>query len=228
MALYLKNTSGSTGTWDGVEIAAGSYYLMSTAEQGRFSVHDATLTSIGAGDLVVATSNDGNGDLGIADSINTLVGDSGITLSDPFPLNEGDWSFRGLGGSASINGSGTNGGVTNVDTLISETRYVDAAEVWLGLTTLYGVDVDFIVVDKDGVGVTLGWYDQATFDAMGNYYEVEQFGYTWQVCPTMRNNPKPGYPAVIPGGLYIRMRFTNPNVSGTTAYFNYYLHKKAT
>jgi hypothetical protein len=228
MALYLKNVSGGSGNWDGVSIADNAYYLMTSTEQARFASDDQTVTDIGAGDLIVATSSDGNGDItSPALGMQTLLGNVAAKIADPFPLNEGDYSFRGAGGSATLNGSGTNSGVTDADILINETRYVDGADIWFSDITLFGVSVDFIVVDKDGVGVTKGWYTQAQFDAMGNYYEVGQFGYDWQLHPRATNHAKPGYPALIYGGLYVRMKFQNPNVTGTTAYYNLDLHKKA-
>lgn len=228
MALFIKNNSGTDGSWAGQLILDGEYILTDTASLSRFSNDDNTIASIGNGDLVVAPTNDGSADLGAAAGVNSLLGNLPTHIADPFPDNTGDWSFRGLGGSATLNGSGTNGGVTNIDVLMSEKRYIDSVELWIADDTLYGMEVDFIVADKDGVGVTLGWYDQATFDAMGNYFAVEQFGYSWQLPPKGMANPKPGYLAAIPSGLYVRMAITNPNAASTTAYYNFYLHKKAT
>ena len=70
----------------------------------------------------------------------------------------------------------------------------------------------FQVVDKDGFGVLAGWYDQATFDAMGNFYLVEEFGTDWALAPNSLEDLVL-YKARLYAGLYIRMKFTSTSTS---------------
>ena len=228
MPIFLKNNSGSDSTWSGLFIENGTYRTLTEQERLRLSEDDSVISDIGTSNLIVATGSDGLGDVGAAKGTALMLGTFSHKIADPFPLNEGHYSFRGTGLSGTLNGSGTNGGITHVDTLISELRYIDAAEIHLSDSSLFGVDVDFLVVDKDGAGIALGWYDEATFLAMGSYYQVEQFGYGWRLDPRLTTVARPGYPAVIPAGLYVRCSFTNPNTSGCSIYGNLFLHKKAT
>lgn len=217
MSLYMKNTSGSDGTFAGIALTNGSYSgLLSVTDKERLRNSSTDLSHITAGTLTLATSTSGTEDIADpAAALEQLFDVVPTSLADPFPLNEGNYSFRGTGTTGTLNGSGTNGGVTDIDFLVSETRYIDAADVWIDDASLYGLGVDFIVVDKDNV---LGG---------GANVDVEQFGYTWNIHPGSRNAIHPGYPAIIYAGLYIRCRVTNPNTSGATLYVNFFLHKKA-
>lgn len=80
----------------------------------------------------------------------------------------------------------------------------------------------FSIVDLDGVGVQLGWYDQATFDAMG-YFIVK----TWVRKRFFKPDCKcqmtsESFSDPIPAGLYLRCEYhstgteNNPHI-----YINY-------
>ena len=57
--IKVKNTTGSTGTWVGQQIADGAYYQLQAHEFIRWAHVTSVFDSVAAGDLVV---NDGNND----------------------------------------------------------------------------------------------------------------------------------------------------------------------
>lgn len=75
MTIYIKNTSGSTGTWCGQEITNTSYYQIQPAELINWQNNSTVLTDIGSGDLTVAEDNSGSTDItDVATGINYLKG----------------------------------------------------------------------------------------------------------------------------------------------------------
>ena len=218
MSLFLKNATNAADTWCGQLIQPGAYYLLSANEVFSVSKDAKSITDIGSGALVVAASDSGTADYTAAAGMKEVFLIRASQIADPFPVNEGNYKFCGNGGSAVISGAGT----TNGDFLIPGTRYVNGAEVWLD-TADYGAYLSFQIVDKDGFGVTAGWYTQNQFNAMGNLYVVNEFGTAWQLTPNQKTTAFPGYLAKLYQGLYVRMKVTVP--AACTFYYNLYLHK---
>ena len=75
MAVYIKNTSGSTKTWCGQEITNTSYYQIQPAELVTWQNNSTLLADIGSGDATVAEDNSGTKDItDVATGINYLKG----------------------------------------------------------------------------------------------------------------------------------------------------------
>ena len=206
MPSYLKNTKQTNDTWAGQQINASTYYLVPTAELSIFLADDKTITDIGSGDLVVSDVNDGTNDLGVAAGLALLEGSKPINIANPFPGNEGNYSFRGLGGSASLS-TGSN----NVDQVIPAIRFINGAEVWSD-DPAYGNSITFQVVDVDNV---LGY---------GAGTVIEEFGTTWQMHPGCITKAFPGYIASVPANLYVRMVVTVSQAA--SFHYNLHLHKQ--
>ena len=100
---------------------------------------------------------------------------------------------------------------TDYDFLITSDRAIDGSEIWLG-SSVYGCKVDFQVVDVDGVLAPVGTV-------------LNQFATNWNVHPATENSKRPGYPAKIYAGLYIRIKFTNPSANSVQVYGNLRLHE---
>lgn len=203
--IFIKNNSGTNGTWAGQAINDQAYVVTDVASQARFANDATTLDDIGNGNLIVAHANDGTADLDSVSGLKTLLGTMPTRIANPFPDNEGNYSFRGLGGTASLT-SGTN----DVDQLISAARLINGAEVWTDSTN-YGETVTFQVVDVDNV---LGY---------GAGFVVEEFGTTWNLHPNQPTAAFPGYVAAIPASLYVRMKVVTS--ATCTLHYNLYLHK---
>jgi hypothetical protein len=215
MSLFLKNTTGASGVWAGQTIASGAYHLASQSQIDRFSRDDATLASVGSGDLVVALANDGSADLSISLGVAELLGQSPVkTLSAPFP-DASEYFFRGQGVKGTLTRGVTSGSDT-INALMDAPRYIYGCEIILPDTAPYGLTVDFKVVDVDNV---LGY---------GANFEVEQFGYTWNLDPREKNTAFPGYTAFIPQGLYIQCLFNDIPALTTinNVGINMYLHER--
>ena len=88
---------------------------------------------------------------------------------------------------------------------INKNSYFDGIE-YLAMDAKAGDGMTLQVVDKDGVGVTLGWYSQAAFDTMGNLHVVEEFGTEWGVVPDVKTDIKL-YKAMLIPGLYLRIKY---------------------
>jgi hypothetical protein len=73
------------------------------------------------------------------------------------------------------------------------------------------------IVDKDGVGVALGWYTQAEFDAMGQLYVVKEYDECWvgHMEKLTRMMTPDGSPGIIPAGLYARAKYYPKDVAKT-------------
>lgn len=60
---WVKNTSGSDAIWRGQLIADGAYYQIQDSERSEWQSDDSVISSIAAGDLVVAADNSGTNDI---------------------------------------------------------------------------------------------------------------------------------------------------------------------
>lgn len=75
MTKYIKNSDISVHTWVGVEVSAGSYYLIPDLEILDWANNNQLLIDIVAGNAIVAKSDDGLNDIiDINDAINLLKG----------------------------------------------------------------------------------------------------------------------------------------------------------
>ena len=124
----------------------------------------------------------------------------------PFAVTD-DYFFRGRG----FEFSAPAGQITSYDVSIPEERAMDGSEIWLG-TKIFGCKADLKVVDKDAV------YAPANTT-------LNQFAFDWNIHPDTLNRETPGYPAIIHGGLYIRVEFNNPSANAVQVYGNLRLHE---
>jgi hypothetical protein len=137
--------------------------------------------------------------------------------------NTDDLKFRGTG----ISATATKTTTTNIEYKMPEDRFTNGLQMILK-NHVMGDTVCFQVVDKDGIGVSLGWYDQPTFDAMGEYI-ADEFGTGWHVVEDKQDQGQIiiSYPALIYKDLYIRLKYTSTGTTDdVTVCANLFLHKK--
>lgn len=76
MIKWVKNTSGSTKTWEGQELANNTYYQLQSPDEVKWANSSSVLTDIGSGDLTVAKDDSGNNDIDdVSEAINYLKND---------------------------------------------------------------------------------------------------------------------------------------------------------
>lgn len=124
----------------------------------------------------------------------------------PFSMTD-NYHYRGSG----FNFSAPAGVTHTHDISVPEARAIDGSELWLGSQT-YGCSVNLSVVDKDGLFAPAGTV-------------LEQFAFDWNIHPNSANSQRPGYPAQVLAGLYIRIEFTNPSASTLAVYGNLRMHE---
>ena len=78
----------------------------------------------------------------------------------------------------------------------------------------FGDNIRVQIIDKDGVGVTLGWYSQAQFDAMGNIFVASEFGTNVQI-PTngIYTVVSESRSKAMASGLYVRVKYDSKGVT---------------
>jgi hypothetical protein len=220
--VWIKNNSGSTKTWAGQQIVDQAYYEIQPTELIIWANDSTLLVDIANSDAIVAKDDSGTADFSIiADAINYLKKNNPIVIDKNTPvrsyaLAEASMLRARLVGI--INQSITKTVISDVDWLIPHTTYngvnkqgyMDGIEYYAKDAEM-GDTITFQVVDKDGVGIVLGWYDQATFDAMGNLFVVDEFGKDWGIVPNQ--DAIRLYKAKLIPGLYIRIKY---NSIGTT------------
>lgn len=140
----------------------------------------------------------------------------------PFASTDG-LRFRGTGFKGVIT-AGTEG---CIEYCMPELRYMNGTELILQ-NHEWDDTVKLQVIDKDGVGVTLGWYDQATWDAMPKPYVADEFGTDWNIATDVqRQGPNIlKYPALIAPGLYVRICYNSTGSTDVKIKVNLFLHKK--
>lgn len=220
---WIKNDSGSDKTWVGQLVENNTYYNIQSTEEVSWANDSTLLADIGSGDAIVAKDDSGSNDItDVNDAINYLKGllPSSVELSKPANLS-GVKEANGMRARliGIINQTVTKNTTTNLDWLCPQLQYnsVDKPSYFDGIE-YYAKDAEvgdkatFQVVDKDGFGVTAGWYTQAQFDAMGNLYVVEEFGKDWAMMPNDKHHLSLYKASIIPG-LYIRLKYTS---TGTT------------
>jgi hypothetical protein len=93
--------------------------------------------------------------------------------------------------------------------------YVTAAD--------YGEDdlVRLQVIDKDGIGVELGWYTQEQFEAMGSLYVIKEYDECWigQLEKLAKVLTPDGSPGQLPNGVYLRAKYYPKDITKTNIRF---------
>jgi len=137
---------------------------------------------------------------------------AGIPLIKPFPFSDaGGFRFRGASFSGVAEGSNA---VTDIEYKLTAERFINGGRL---LVDNIGPEdqITFQVVDKDnvlglGVGVVLDEF-------ISNYF-----------VPTTGNlEVRLDYPARVPAGLYLRLKYKNTGSNSTKVKCNLYLHWKA-
>lgn len=218
MAKWIKNDSGASKTWVGQQIADQAYYEIQSSEEMVWANDSTLLTDIGSGDAVVAKDDSGSNDItDVAEGINHLKDETPVKIDEgtpihTYPLAESSSLRARLVGI--FNKTITKNSSTDHDWAVPQTAYSGTnKQGYMDGIEYYAKDAEagdkmtFQVVDLDGVGVTLGWYSQATFDAMGNVYVADEFGTDWGVMPNQ--NTIRLYKAKLIPGLYIRIKYTS-------------------
>jgi hypothetical protein len=133
-----------------------------------------------------------------------------------------------------INQTITAGQTVNCDWLVPQLTYkgVNKPSIFDGIeyfaeNAKVGDRAQFQVVDKTGFGVLAGWYSQATFDAMGNCYVVEEFGKDWAMMPNEQNQISL-YRALLVPGLHVRLKYTSTGSVDVNLVVNLFRHMDAT
>lgn len=104
------------------------------------------------------------------------------------------------------------GSTLDHDIPIPEERMIDGSMIWLG-SNAFDCTVTLQVVDVAGIIYPAGTV-------------LDEFASDWQLHPSTQNIKKPGYPAKIVGGLFIRIKTNNPSASELKVYGNLDLHEK--
>lgn len=132
-----------------------------------------------------------------------------IFTGSPFS-DAGGFRFRG----ASFKGTIAANSTQNVDYKIEQERWINGGRA---LIDNIGEDdkITFQVVDKDNI---FGYGNEVVLDEfISNYY-----------IPTDGNlEVRLSYPAKVPAGLYLRLKYTSTHENGCTLKCNLYLHWKA-
>jgi hypothetical protein len=127
-----------------------------------------------------------------------------VVLTKPFAASDG-FRFRGKG----IAGTAIAGAVTNIDYTLPAERWLNGAELILK-NHVIGDKVDFQVVHPDGVTV------------------LDNFGEDWYVSEDQAQSPVIlSYPAKIPQGIIIRVKYTSTGQANVIVKCNLLLHWKA-
>ena len=127
-------------------------------------------------------------------------------ILSPFATTD-NYHFRGQGLQFTVPAGAT----IDHDVYIPEERMIDGSMIWVG-TPVYGCTVDLQVVDLAGTLAPAGTV-------------LDEFATGWQLHPSTQNVKKPGYPAKLYSGLYVRIKFTNPSANEITVYGNLDLHE---
>lgn len=201
MAKYIKNTTGSTKTWVGQEVGAGSYHQIAATEYALWASNALVIADVGAGNALLATANDGTGDITDAgkglDFLRDELTPRQVTSAGVVEPNNYRARMRGLGSWTIPNGTtydcdyqmqqlawlGTN-----------KKSYFDGVQYY-AKDAVVGDSVKFQVVDKDGLVYPAGTV-------------LEEFGDSWYVMPDQSIDIRLFKSAIVPG-MYIRIKYTS-------------------
>lgn len=216
--MRVKNIDTVLGIYQGMTLTAGQEYTLEVSEIKRWANDDSVLEAISNSKLQVG--NDSEWITGTANQISELSQKNVKVINDIHSsgIAEPDGHRARLKGmcKATIAAGTVN---NNIDYAMEQLQYqgtnkqtiFDGVEYYAKNADNFD-EIKFQIVDKDGFGVLAGWYDQATFDAMGNLYVVEEFGDDVFVMPDSHILLRFYRSQIVPG-LYIRAVY---NSYGTT------------
>jgi hypothetical protein len=234
MAKWIKNADIIDNTWVGQLIPAGTYYEIQQHEEFDWANNSSLLADIGSGKAIVAKDSSGTNDIvDINEAINYLKDNlpKDVKISESATISgvkdPAGMRARLVG---IINSTITAGQTVDLDWLcpqlsfdgVNKKSYFDGIEYYAKNGNI-GDKATFQVVDKDGIGVLVGWYTQAQFDAMGNLYVVEEFGEDWYMIPDALEHLMLYKAAIVPG-LYIRMKYTSTGSTNVDIVVNLFRH----
>lgn len=229
--IKVKNNDSVSHTWVAKTLSASEEYTLSVDEFNQWASNDTFLAAITAGQAIIGDASQYF--TSTAEMISHLQGDTprNVNLQNTIETsgvkNPNGMRARLIG---IMNSTVTADTTKDIDWLCPQLQYngVDKKSYFDGIQ-YYAKDAEigdkasFQVVDKDGVGVVLGWYDQATFDAMGNLYVVEEFGDSWFMIPNTMEDLMLYKASVVPG-LYIRMKYTSVGNVNVNVVVNLFRH----
>jgi hypothetical protein len=238
MAKWIKNTSGTTSTYNGQDIFDNTYYGIQAHQETAWANNSILLTDIASGDAIVAKDDSGTTDIvDVNEAINYLKGllPSEVSITNVISssgIKEPSGMRARLVGIA--HQTVTKNTSANVDWLISQLSisgvnkksYFDGIQYFVkdGNT---GDHCKFQIVDKDGSGVTAGLYPQIVYDTYkdgNNEFLVEEFGDSFFLVPDTLEDILL-YKARLYPNLYIRVVFTSTSTTvDPTVVFNLYRH----
>ena len=220
--IKIKNTDTISHTWGGRLFAASEEYTLESGEEKSFKADTTFMSDVSGG---IATVGNGSEYFDAIKGWDYLIGIiphkvERIAVADP---NGKRARLVGTHSSTAVANT-----TTKVDWLIPQLTYAgqNMNSVFDGIQyyakdSNMGDKLDFLVIDKDGTGVTLGLYPQAYYDAykdVNGELVVEQFGDGWYVAPNSLEDIIL-YKAALLTGLYIRASYTNTHASNDVSFF---------
>jgi hypothetical protein len=213
--IQVKNNKVDVDTWCGMMIEPGAYYEIQSIELSRWQNNSQVLTDIASGDLIV---NNGTADItDMATAINFLKNIAAID-PDGLPLvtlsafsNANNFRFRG----ASFAGVGTAETVTDIDFLLAECRWINGGCLILK-NHVFGDSITFQIVDKDNI---FGYGANTVLDEFIKDFYLDDEKHAQ--APIMLD-----YPARLPVGVYMRLKYTSIGATNVDVKCNLFLHKK--
>lgn len=229
--IKIKNLDTVPNTWVGKAFAVNEEYTLLPNEHITWSEDSDLIAAITAGKADVGDAS--SYFTTTAEKIRHLQGDTPpeVSVSEAIETS-GVKDPKGMRARliGIMNETITAGTTQDIDWLCPQLQYqgVDRKSYFDGIQyyakdATIGDKADFQVIDKDGVGVLAGWYDQATFDAMGNLYVVEEFGSDWYMIPDTMEDLMLYKAGIIPG-LYIRMKYTSTGTTDVKIIVNLFRH----
>lgn len=215
MAKIIKNIDSVDHVWAGMLIPAGtSYVCLSQSEADSFAKNDSFISDLGASKAQVYS--DSTLISGISASLIFLQGQyltdaDGALLTRPRAFSNTDgFRFRGAAVEGTISALTTG----NIDYQITQERYINGGR--LLVSTIGPSDkLTCQVIDKDNL---LGYGAEFVLDEFIHEYFVPESG---------NLEVRLDYPAKIPAGFYIRLKYVNSSATLITVKCNLYLHWKA-
>lgn len=212
MSKYIKNNSGSSGTWNGQLLADQEWFLIPSEKEGSWSSNASVLTDVLSGDLVVAKSDDGETNFIDTNNAIDFLKDNVIpevsSTSYPFAsktLPDGKKLFgRAHGKSFSLSA-----GANTIDFDIPYAACkITGVEIVGGEV---GDTLDFFVLDDDS----------GTYSTVPNYI-LNQFGFDVGVAKDFYRRES-AYDADLYYNMCVSIAYYSQ--SAKTVYINYILHE---
>ena len=226
MSKYIKNISGSLKTYLGKDIADTEYRIIDANFEISWANDNTLLADIASGDVLVAKDDSGSNDItDINYAINYLKGNL-PTIVVNAAISDPQGKRARLVGTHSATAAAD--GDTSSDWLIPQLQFPTGTNVdsifdgiqYYAKDAHMGDSICFSIIDKDGTGVTLGFYTQAIYDTynVGGVMEIEKFGKTFYVAPNTLEDIIL-YKAKLYPGLYVRATYHNTHATETVEFF---------